>query len=337
MLRIHFTAADLGRVQVAAGQDPLWETTLGLQQLTAGPRGAAAFRTWRRQANTAVEERHLGREVRLLRTVVPNSGYYPDFLTPPEALDGLAAGLDAIRGTPSERLRGELGRLAAGPAVRRSARSWLRSLADGDRESMAELTGALRAVHQAVIAPEWSRAEVLVEVDRARRARALRDGGVPGLLASLGPAFRWEPPVLCMDYPVDRDLWLAGRGLRLVPSYFCWRTPIALADPGLQPVLAYPVDRDTRTSAQQADPQALPALLGRTRARTLAALREAATTGELARRLRVSPASASQHVHVLTAAHLVHSQRLGNQVLHSLTPLGAALLTGRQPASLARS
>jgi DNA-binding transcriptional ArsR family regulator len=80
-----------------------------------------------------------------------------------------------------------------------------------------------------------------------------------------------------------------------------------------------------------ASPQALGALLGRTRARTLVALRDTGTTGELARRLGVSPASVSQHVHALAATNLVRSHRAGNQVLHMLTPLGTALLTGVCP------
>ncbi|WP_093503683.1 hypothetical protein [Streptomyces sp. Ag109_O5-10] len=43
----------------------------------------------------------------------------------------------------------------------------------------------------------------------------------------------------------------------------------------------------------------------------------------------MSPASAIQHVHALAAGDLVRSRRTGNQVLHSLHPLGTALLGGR--------
>jgi DNA-binding transcriptional ArsR family regulator len=85
----------------------------------------------------------------------------------------------------------------------------------------------------------------------------------------------------------------------------------------------------------EADRQALPTLLGHTRARVLAALGHTATTGELARLLRVSPASASQHVHALAAADLVRSHRTGNRVLHSLAPLGTALHRGRLPGGKA--
>ncbi len=331
MLRIHFTIEDLARVQVATELDPLWETVLGLQQLCAG-RGASVFRAWRRRAREAVREQQLTGAVQLLGTLVPATGYFPDFLTPTAAVDGLAASLDAVRGTPAGRLRREVRRLAEG-TPRRPVPPWLRDLAAGDRDRMAELTEALRAVHGTVVSPDRAEADALVEGDRALRARTLRDGGVHGLLGSLCPAIRWEPPVLYAEYPADRDLHLAGRGLRLVPSYFCWRTPVALADPGLDPVLVYPVDHGQGTTG--ITPQALLTLLGRTRARTLAALRDTATTGELARRLCVSPASASQHVHALAAANLVRSHRTGNQVLHTLTPLGVALLSGRLPANTA--
>ncbi len=40
--------------------------------------------------------------------------------------------------------------------------------------------------------------------------------------------FRWCPPVLEVAYPRqtrDRDLYLNGRGLTLVPSYFNWGDP----------------------------------------------------------------------------------------------------------------
>ncbi|MFD1271279.1 hypothetical protein ACFQ51_02890 [Streptomyces kaempferi] len=57
------------------------------------------------------------------------------------------------------------------------------------------------------------------------RSRALLDGGTQALLEGLRPMARWNAPVLEVNYPVERDLYLDGRGLLLVPSYFCWRLP----------------------------------------------------------------------------------------------------------------
>ncbi|PTM91266.1 winged helix-turn-helix domain-containing protein [Streptomyces sp. VMFN-G11Ma] len=325
MLRIHFTADDLARVRVAREPDPLWETVLGAQQLLMGSRGPAVFRGWRQRARQVLVERRLTGPARLLGTIAPNSAYFPDFLTPAEAAGGLRPGLDAVRATARGRLARDVKELACSRAVERTVLPWLRDLARGDEERMADLTAALRVVHDTVIGPDWTGTAAAVEGARALHTRALRDGGVHGLLGALGPGIRWEPPVLYADYPVEKDVRLAGRGLRLVPSAFCWRTPVTLADEALAPVLVHPVERcGTATAA----PQPLAALLGRTRAAVLAALRDASTTGELARRLGVSPSCASQHVHALVAAHLVISCRTGNQVLHVLTRLGEALLLG---------
>jgi DNA-binding transcriptional ArsR family regulator len=54
---------------------------------------------------------------------------------------------------------------------------------------------------------------------------------------------------------------------------------------------------------------------------------DGALTSEVARRLGISPAAASQHTTVLRNAGLLLSQRDRNMVRHTLTPLGRALLT----------
>lgn len=69
-------------------------------------------------------------------------------------------------------------------------------------------------------------------------------------------------------------------------------------------------------------------LVGHTRSAVLKAIGQGGTTSELARRAGVSLASASQHAGVLRDAGLVVTLRRGSSVLHTLTPLGAALLHG---------
>lgn len=383
MLRIRFTDRDLARVRVADGVDPLWETVLATHQLSSAARGGdRAYGTWRRRARAELADRRLGGTLRVLHTLAPpRAGYFPDFLTPEGSAGGLAAGLDALCGTPRDRLAAEMTRTFAGrPAVA----PWCRDLARGDRDRLADLADGVGRLYRAVVAPGWSAAESLVEADRAVRARALRDGGVHGLLASFAPTMRWQPPTLLVPYCESRDLSLGGRGLRLVPSRFCWRMPVALGDPGLPQVLVYPAlagtaggvggagvagdagdaggmggadgpggawpggaagfagpaaaagrgaaGRDTAARGTAADARGcdrrLGALLGRTRARVLVALGDCGTTGELAVRLDVSAPTASAHVTALRDAGLVLSHRTDGRVLHTLTPLGAALLRG---------
>src|SRR5438876_12229110 len=72
-----------------------------------------------------------------------------------------------------------------------------------------------------------------------------------------------ETKITVVRYPVHRDLRLDGRGLRLVPSFFCRGTPVALADPELPPTLVYPLDHSSHWELPGA--KSLPDLLGHTR------------------------------------------------------------------------
>ncbi|WP_128376482.1 ArsR/SmtB family transcription factor [Streptomyces cavernae] len=331
MLRIHFTDGDLARVHLAREPDPVWETLLSLNQLTAPRRGLPVFAHWRRTARAKLAEERLAGPVRMLAALAPASaGYWPDFMTPDASADGMEAALEELHATPRPRLRRELDRLAETHPLP----PWAHGLARGDRTTTEEVATAFRLVHRTIVTPDWAGTARTTEADRALRTRILRDCGVHGLLDSFRPLMVWRPPVLHVRYPEDRDLHLHGRGVRLIPSHFCWHMPIALADPALPQVLAYPVAHPPAGApavTRDRRPEALATLIGRTRARVLAALDATATTGELARRLGISAPSASEHVAALREVDLAHSRRVGSQVIHTLTPLGSALLSGDLP------
>ena len=327
MLKIIFSGEDVLRTRVAPAADPLWELVLSLHLLQGRSRDPM-MTTWRRTVAHGLRTDTDAEQYRLLLALNPPRGYFPDFLTPSASREGIEAGLDAVRGTPVDMLRRDLTRLAGETTLPSSAGA----LARGEPATLHHLTDAMARYQSLAVTPYWARVQAAVEADRARRARAMLDGGAEGLLASLRPNMRWVSGVLeVLDYPDTRELHLDGRGLLLVPSFFCSRTPVALVDPTLPPVLVYPVDRLaglTPASGPAASPQgeALAALLGRTRSRVLQAADEGCTTGEMARRLRISAAAASQHTTVLRNAGLLVSQRDRNTVLHTLTPLGRAVL-----------
>lgn len=320
MLRVHFSGLDLARVRIAARPDALWETVLSFHRLR-DRRDDSAFGKWRSETRG-----RLNGEARLLAPLVPTRGYFPDFLTPAEGLLGMTDALAALRETPAVRLHEELARLAA---ASRPFPSWIRELAEGDTRVLGRLAGLLQRYYEAAVAPYWPRVQGRIEGDRAARGRALLDGGADRLLASLPPMMRWRSPVLECDYPVDRDLHLGGRGLLLLPSYFCRRTPVTFHNPDLTPVLVYPVEHPVARLTPQVPPErSLGRLVGQTRSAILQRIGVGCTTSELARRADVSLASASQHATVLRDAGLLLTLRQGNAVLHTLTPLGAALLRG---------
>jgi DNA-binding transcriptional ArsR family regulator len=329
-LRVHFTAEDLSRVRMVSGPDPGWEIVLSAIQL-ASTQATAVFGPWRGAARARLKALRAP-HVRLLRFLAPPVGDFPDFLTPAQTDPCLESTVDAVLSTSGERLRSDLAVLPAPPG-------WARGLADGDRTVLGTLGEALRDYHRTVLAPVWPRLQALVDADRAQQGRAFTDHGVEGLLQTLGPALRWRPPVLEADYPVDRDLYLDGRGLVLVPSVFCWRTPVTLVDPELRPVLVYPVSPGPGWHLSPAEripgpEDRLAHLLGHSRAAALRVIEDGCTTGELARRIGVTPPTASQHATILREADLITTTRRRNTVLHTLTPLGAALLSanpGKQP------
>ncbi|MFD5315711.1 helix-turn-helix domain-containing protein [Streptomyces sp. NPDC127098] len=328
VLRIHFSDADLARTRIAAAPDPLWEVASSLHRLQSRT-GRWAYAGWYRSTRQRVAEHRLERLVReVLVPLFPRAAYFPDFLTPSQSEQGLEAGLEAIAATPTPRVARELRLFER----RVGAPSWIGRLTRGGER--AELLGAIRTYHAVALAPADDLMRARVDAERAARARNLLDGGVHALLDNLGPSIRWRPPVLHVDYPAEeREMRLDGRGLRLVPSYFCWGSPVSMYDPELPPVLFYPLLHEPAPLADDSG-EPLTALLGRTRATVLraAASGAGATTGELARAAAVSDSSASRHASVLREAGLLSSSRFATSVLHTLTPAGAAMLrAGRRP------
>ncbi|MFG2141597.1 ArsR/SmtB family transcription factor [Streptomyces sp. NPDC048650] len=322
MLRIHFTAGDLARTRIDDGPDPLWESVLSLHQLQER-RQDPTLGAWRRHVM------HHGRTaLRLLLPLVPARGYFPDFLTPAESADGFEAGLDALLSTPRSQLRHQIGRLT----VDRPVGPWLRSVAEGTAPALQRLGEALCEYRHHAFGTSWLRIRARVDADRARRTRAQWCDGTDAMLRTFEPSMCWRPPVLEADYPVDHDIHLEGRGLLLIPSYFCRHRPVALADPSLPPTLVYPASPvgPGRTSPTAMPGSQLARLLGHTRAAVLESLDADRTTSELARLTGVSLSSASEHAAVLRGAGLISSSRRRNCVYHRLTPMGLALLDGRR-------
>ncbi|WP_370456412.1 ArsR family transcriptional regulator [Amycolatopsis sp. WAC 04169] len=228
MLRVHFSGDDLGRVRVATRPDPLWETTLSLHRLQRGD-GDLRVRKWRGAVRT-----RLPKAAGPLLTLVPPSGYFPDFLTP--SGEDLEEQLDLVCRTERLALRRDLAVLARS----RRPTPWARDLGDANPAALGALTRAARSYHRAAIEPVWNDILACFDRQRARQARLLLTDGVDGLLRGLSPAMRWKAPVLEVDYPVRQDLHLDGRGLLLIPSYFCWRTGVTLVENDRVPVLVHP-------------------------------------------------------------------------------------------------
>lgn len=254
--RIHFTRDDLLRVSLAQEPEPLLETVASLRILQQR-RPGALFEPWQRWAR-----RRVPRSVHRLRSLVPPHGACPDFLTSTGSTD-LDVSLDALLHTPKPRLRADLEAFtcfAGNPLP-----AWADGLSHGDPRDLEAVGRSVREWHQAALAPIQQHLHAHVEAARSSATRFLLTGGLESMLSGLHPTMRWTAPVLelaCPDH--DMDIHLEGRGVRLIPSLFCGSEPAINLDPGLSPVVIYPVPHETIWSPEH-DPTVLTATLANAR------------------------------------------------------------------------
>ena len=312
MLRLRLGVEDLARTTFAA-PTPYCELAVSaqvLQQPTSKFR-----RLWR--AGPA----RMPAPARRLLELVPAYGSVPTFLAP-ETCGCLDEALDVVRSTPASRIRAELAEVPSSSVLA----PWVRDLARGRVDALQELGMVMRIYHDHVMAPLWPTIQRVVAAELRSRAWQLATEGAEATLNTLHPRIRWHHGVLEVRAPGDADIDLAGHGLRLMPSV--WTRP-AVAIGWKQPTLVYPL-RSSSWAQEDAGGDCddrLAAVLGMTRARVLRALVSEHTTTELARALRISPATASTHAAALRGAGLVTTRREGKAARHALTELGQAVVS----------
>jgi DNA-binding transcriptional ArsR family regulator len=322
-MRLRFGVEDLARTAFTP-PGPYCELAVSAQLLQ---QPASPFRRlW------LARRSRLAPAARQLLDIVPAHGSVPEFLCP-EAASCLDEALDRVRSTPAARIQAELGELPWPSAPQ----PWVHDLARGRVDALSELGAVMHAYYDDVMAPLWPGIERAVSAELSHRAWQVASQGIAATLNTLGPRIRWQEGVLEVDTPVDGDIDLAGRGLRLMPSI--WTRPgVALG--WTQPTLCYPLPAphwDRRGLMRDDHHDALVDVLGATRARILRALLAEHTTSGLARALDISTASASMHAAALRGAGLVSSRRDGRAVRHVLTALGQRLLSAAQPGPEAQS
>ncbi|TQS30821.1 DUF5937 family protein [Microbispora sp. KK1-11] len=310
-----FTPDDVARLRFAFS--PMWELVASLRVLRAPGRHSLHL-PWLR----AVRPRLREVDLRDLFALVPVSGYIPDFLTPtPDTpLPDFAAELERVRATPPATAYEEM------VWVQTPDPAALRRFADDPAEGVRRVAGQLREYWSVAFEEFWPGIRALLEADVMWRARTLAAGGVRELFADLHPGVAWHGDRLVTAKNCAYDGDLGGDGLVLVPSAFSWPDVWVMYEPYL-PMLCYPA-RGVGTlwsDGTPCTPEALAALIGRTRAQVLTALAEPGSTTGLARRLGLTPGAVSQHLAVLSDAGLVARRRLGREVLYRRTPVGESL------------
>jgi DNA-binding transcriptional ArsR family regulator len=296
MLCVHFTAEDLTAISIATEPEPLCETLLSLDVVRL-PEADLVFGAWRRKTIAQLPpERVSTFELRpLIRQLLRRS-----------------AALSAAR-------------------ERRSGAEWIKDVVGV--VTTTDLVDAIGAHWRVSVEPYWNLVRALVRADAAHRGRVALTGGTTKLLSTLHPDVWWRPPVMHVRNGPAADLFLNGAGMVLLPSVFCWPAPFLIHEPGTPAVLLFPALRSpnwaTDAHATAHPGGGIAPLLGTTRAAILeATARPGRSTTKIAQCVQVSLPTVSQHTSVLRNAGLITTRRQGVAVVHEITELGIALLSG---------
>jgi DNA-binding transcriptional ArsR family regulator len=314
MLRYALEPEDLVAVRFEPRPGPLDDVGGASRALRQRP--SALLRQWRREVLPRL----------------PQSAAFALMLTPPAGVGfgfgaplghRLESGLEAVLATPRQQLRDESGQFIASHGALPGP---LRHLPDGDPETLCKVTTGLRAMYETAIAPYESHLNLIRDADVALRALHAAREGLGSAINHVHRTVRLNGMVLEIDRPSDLTVRSSGRGIVFVPSPWLHDEVRFQCDPSIPLIVVYPTRLPVPPDASP--DRSLGRLLGGTRARLLAALSDESGPGtqELARKLGISSATASEHLGVLRAARLVSTHRGRNGAMHRLTATGKQLL-----------
>jgi DNA-binding transcriptional ArsR family regulator len=321
MLRILFTPSDLASTRFLPEPAPTLELKFAARGLRRGIPAPWGER-WRRSSLAAVPKsaRPLVRRL---------GGHFTWSLSPTFAVGAdLDEAMEMYLGLAAERLREEMALYFSAP----NSGVPLWNAFERDRNTGPALVHGMKAAFAAAVQPYWADIRANHHSELAQHGRSLACLGVRDALTTVIPGASWSGDHLLIDSPQDRTVQLGGRGLMITPTAL-WTGPPLIGELPDQPVLlAYPAPAvlSVRVGAES---DALAAILGTTRAAVLRLLSTEHTTGDIARQLGISAASASEHSAALRAARLVSSRRDGKAMIHHATVLGLDLVRLNTPPS----
>jgi DNA-binding transcriptional ArsR family regulator len=326
VIALEFSPEDLLRCRF--GISPVGEVLQAAHAL-ANP-SACAHTAWLRDHHSTLERLAHDHDLRPLYAVLPETGYFPDFLTPlPAGPQGdIDTELAQIRTTPEQRVRAEIAHcLQARGSIGDEVAALLGK--DGAGVRLADL---LAVLWDALLGPLWPKIRDCLERDIRNRSRALAVGGLAALFADMSSSISLDGRRLLVDLGLALNrVSLDGVGILFMPSAFISPRVTVIHDcsRAAPAALCY---RARGAGAlwfheEESAADALPELIGDTRARILQALSEPAHTSSLALRFGRSAGNIGDHLAVLRRTRLITRARSGRHVLYSRTALADTLLS----------
>ncbi|SFC93388.1 DNA-binding transcriptional regulator, ArsR family [Nocardioides terrae] len=318
MIEYDLAGTDLGDVRFAIS--PLGEATLSLRTLR-DPGRYPLMLPWVRRTMAARSEL----DAEMLFALTNERFWVLDFLTPhPRSpLTRFEDELDAAARTRPETMLADIASVHPDPNAVPSP------LRGSPEQVMGRITAALADYWAACFEPWWPRMRALLEADIVYRGRLLASAGLHGLFADFAPALSLRGNVVrvATRTPIGYRHTTTGTGLTLAPSMFV-RSASAPISPDAPPLVMYAARGVAALfeSEVSSGPDALMALIGRSRTQLLVALHAPASSTELAVRLGVTASAINQHLRALRDAGLLTSARHGRSVLYLRSELGDDLL-----------
>jgi DNA-binding transcriptional ArsR family regulator len=322
VLRFEVGAEDLLRTRFAVS--PIFELHSLLRALEAPAPGLPE--SWLARFRPGFErlrEHPCLNAIRVLRTARMGANFHAP---PPRGMgQTIEQDLAAVRSWPLAAAREEIDFYLARRRV--TAATTLFLYGDG---LLARLAEFLQTAWSELLAPEWPGMRAVCERDVLHRAADLGRAGWAAALSGLGPKVRWRDGGIELTGHGGPAGALGGEGLLLVPSVLIWPGTAVFGDDPWPKAIIYPVRGVGALfePSPAAVPDALAALLGRSRAQLLAALGEPASTTHLAAVFGLATGAVGDHLAVLHRSGLVERARSGRSVLYSRTPLGDAVVRG---------
>lgn len=246
-------------------------------------------------------------------------GYAPDFLTPVPVVPRprLADELAVIAATPLDRVVAEVLAGCSAPAV----------ISRFERDpvgALSVLIAEIREYHSVAIAPLWARLRGFAEAEIAGQMRVAAASSARAMIDGLHPRLGWDGSALLLKYPDKSGSWASsGSDMTLLPTGFAGPSVYAVTTG--RSLWYAPRGYGDLWSLPPSPAAALTSLLGATRAAVLTLLAAPASTGEVALRLGLAPATASHHLTTLRDAGLIVGSRAGRRLLYQRTDLGDQL------------
>jgi DNA-binding transcriptional ArsR family regulator len=315
-MRFEVGAEDLLRSRFAVS--PIFELHTLLRTLPVASPGFPE--SWLSRFRPGFEQLsgHPGRDAVLaLQTAKAGANFHAP---PPRGMgQTIEQDLEAVRAWPLAAARAEVDFYLARRRVTPAIKTFLYA---GDM--LDRVADFLATAWSVLLAAEWPTMRAVCERDVVHRAAELGRAGWAAALDGLAPRVRWRSGGIELTGHSGATGELAGQGLLFVPSVLIWPGTAVFGDDPWPKAIIYAA-RGVGTLFEPAPPtvpEALAALLGRSRAQLLTVLGEPASTTQLAAVFGLATGAVGDHLAVLHRAGLLTRARSGRSVLYTRSPLG---------------